>query len=83
MTQTLLLSTNTPQESQTITTESIAKTIKNHSSQLEVKRINYGEKKMDLNFLVKVSSLESLNNIQDGLKKLDQSMSITFIDNTI
>ena len=83
ITQTLLLSTNIPQEAQTNTTDKIAKIIGEKSSQLEVKRINYGQDKMDLNFLVKVNSLDSLNEIQKSLKELDKTMTITFIDNTI
>ncbi len=83
ITQTLLLSTNIPQEAQTNTTDKIAKIIGEKSSQLEVKRINYGQDKMDLNFLVKVNSLDSLNEIQKSLKELDKTMTITFIENTI
>ena len=83
MTQNLLITTHIKQENQTNATEKIAEIINQHASQVEVKRINYGKEEMDLNFLVKVKSLEKLNTIQHSLKEIDRSMSITFLDNTI
>lgn len=83
LTQNLLITTSIQQENQTNATEKIAEIINQHASQVEVKRINYGKEDMDLNFLVKVKSLDSLNTIQHSLKEIDKSMSITFLDNTI
>ena len=83
LTQNLLITTHIKQENQTNATEKIAEIINQHASQVEVKRINYGKEEMDLNFLVKVKSLEKLNTIQHSLKEIDRSMSITFLDNTI
>lgn len=83
LTQNLLITTQIKQENQTSTTEKIAEIINQHASQVEVKRINYAKQEMDLNFLVKVSSLEKLNTIQHNLKEIDKGMSITFLDNTI
>ena len=83
LTQNLLITTQIKQENQTNATEKIAEIINQHASQVEVKRINYGKEEMDLNFLVKVKSLEKLNTIQHSLKEIDRSMSITFLDNTI
>jgi len=83
LTQNLLITTQIKQENQTNTTEKIAEIINQHASQVEVKRINYAKQEMDLNFLVKVSSLEKLNTIQHNLKEIDKGMSITFLDNTI
>lgn len=83
LTQNLLITTQIKQENQTYTTEKIAEIINQHASQVEVKRINYAKQEMDLNFLVKVSSLEKLNTIQHNLKEIDKGMSITFLDNTI
>jgi hypothetical protein len=83
LTQNLLITTHIKQENQTNATEKIAEIINQHASQVEVKRINYGKEEMDLNFLVKVKSLEKLNTIQHNLKEIDKAMSITFLDNTI
>ena len=63
LTQNLLITTHIKQENQTNATEKIAEIINQHASQVEVKRINYGKEEMDLNFLVKVKSLEKLNTI--------------------
>ena len=83
LTQNLLITTQIKQENQTNATEKIAEIINQHASQVEVKRINYTAQEMDLNFLVKVKSLEKLNTIQNNLKEIDKDMSITFLDNTI
>ncbi|MEZ8002937.1 MAG: DUF4956 domain-containing protein [Patiriisocius sp.] len=83
LTQNLLITTQIKQENQTNATEKIAEIINQHASQVEVKRINYAAQEMDLNFLVKVKSLEKLNTIQNNLKEIDKDMSITFLDNTI
>jgi uncharacterized membrane protein YhiD involved in acid resistance len=83
LTQNLLITTQIKQENQTNATEKIAEIINQHVSQVEVKRINYAAQEMDLNFLVKVKSLEKLNTIQNNLKEIDKDMSITFLDNTI
>ena len=83
LTQNLLITTQIKQENQTNATEKIAEIINQHASQVEVKRINYAVQEMDLNFLVKVKSLEKLNTIQQNLKEIDKDMSITFLDNTI
>lgn len=83
LTQNLLITTQIKQENQTNATEKIAEIINQHASQVEVKRINYAAQEMDLNFLVKVKSLEKLNTIQQNLKEIDKNMSITFLDNTI
>ena len=83
LTQNLLITTQIKQKNQTNATEKIAEIINQHASQVEVKRINYAAQEMDLNFLVKVKSLEKLNTIQQNLKEIDKNMSITFLDNTI
>ena len=83
LTQNLLITTQIKQKNQTNATEKIAEIINQHASQVEVKRINYAAQEMDLNFLVKVKSLEKLNTIQNNLKEIDKDMSITFLDNTI
>jgi len=83
LTQNLLITTQIKQENQTNATEKIAEIINQLASQVEVKRINYAVQEMDLNFLVKVKSLEKLNTIQQNLKEIDKNMSITFLDNTI
>ena len=83
LTQNLLITTQIKQENQTNATEKIAEIINQHASQVEVKRINYAAQEMDLNFLVKVTSLEKLNTIQHNLKEIDKDMSTTFLDNTI
>ena len=70
-------------DEKTTITKNIAAIIQKNSSQLEVKRINYANGHVDLNFLVKVSSLNDLNAIQDGIMNTRKEATVTFIDNTL
>lgn len=83
ITQNLLISTVCTAQEKTNLATKIANTVSSKSSQLEVKRINYGQENMDLNLLVKVRSLNDLNSIQEDLNALKDGMTITFIDNTL
>ena len=83
ITQNLLVSLDCNVEDKTEITNKIAKKIQENSSQLEVKRINYAKGHVDLNFLVKVSSLNDLNAIQDGIMDIRKEATVTFIDNTL
>ncbi len=83
ITQNLLVSLDCSLEEKTSITKNIATIIQENSSQLEVKRINYASGHIDVNFLVKVSSLNDLNAIQDGILTLSREAQVTFIDNTL
>ena len=83
ITQNLLVSLDCTDDEKTEVTSKIAAVIQEKSSQLEVKRINYANGHIDLNFLVKVSSLNDLNAIQDGIATTKKEATVTFIDNTL
>lgn len=83
ITQNLLVRLNCTDEEKTKVTKDLATQIQKNSSQLEIKRINYGNGDIDLNFLVKVASLDDLNAIQDGIMAINKDASVTFIDNTL
>jgi uncharacterized membrane-anchored protein len=83
ITQNLLVSLDCSDDEKTTITKNIAAVIQKNSSQLEVKRINYANGHVDLNFLVKVSSLNDLNAIQDGIMGTRKEATVTFIDNTL
>ena len=51
-----------------------------NSSRTELIRMNHNETEIDYNFLVVLKDLNSINDITNGLTKLDSKMSITFID---
>lgn len=83
ITQNLLVSLDCTDDEKTALTKDLAAQIQKNSSQLEIKRINYSNGHIDLNFLVKVSSLQNLNAIQDGIMAINESATVTFIDNTL
>ena len=51
-----------------------------NSSRTELIRMNLNEDHLDFNFLVVLKDVNSINDITDNLTKLDDKMSITFID---
>lgn len=83
ITQNLLVSLDCTDEEKTAVTKELALQIQKNSSQLEIKRINATSGHLDVNFLVKVSSLNDLNAIQDGIRAINKEASVTFIDNTL
>ncbi len=83
ITQNLLVSLASTDGDKTGITNHIAAVIQKNSSQLEVKRINYANGHLDFNFLVKVSSLQDLNTIHEGILETNKEATVTFIDNTL
>lgn len=63
--------------------EQISSVLSNHSTQLEMKRLNITKESMDVNFLINLSSLQGLQIIAKELGNLDEDINITFIDSGI
>jgi len=79
--QNLLISTtqNTGQNKLSIQ-KNITDILNQHSSRLELIRMNVNENQLDYNFLVVLQDIESINSITNELSQIDNKMSITFID---
>lgn len=60
--------------------KNIMNILSQNSSRTELIRMNHNETEIDYNFLVVLKDLNSINDITNGLTKLDSKMSITFID---
>ena len=60
--------------------KNIMNILSQNSSRTELIRMNHNETEIDYNFLVVLEDVNSINDITNGLTKLDSKMSITFID---
>ena len=60
--------------------KNIMNILSQNSSRTELIRMNHNETEIDYNFLVVLKDVDSINDITNGLTKLDSKMSITFID---
>jgi len=83
LTQNLVISTTCNQEKRSTIVGEISAIIEENSKQVELKRLNHSESNVDLNFLVHVSNLESIQAISRELFGIDNKMTITFMDNEI
>tara|TARA_B110000091_G_scaffold103956_1_gene112942 strand:+ start:18566 stop:19243 length:678 start_codon:yes stop_codon:yes gene_type:complete len=83
LTQNLVISTTCNKEERSTVVGKISAIIEENSKQVELKRLNHSETTVDLNFLVNVVNLESIQAISRELLGIDTKMNITFIDNEI
>ncbi|WP_299766960.1 DUF4956 domain-containing protein [uncultured Dokdonia sp.] len=83
ITQNLLVSLECDTDKKTAIIKDISDTVSANTSQIEVKRIKHEARSVAINFLVKVKSLEDLNNINEKLIAIDPNVQVTFIDNTL
>lgn len=83
ITQNLLITLQSSQETKTGVIEKIAEIVEKNSKQVEVKRIKHQDELISINFLIKISSLKELNAINHKLIALHPDAEITFIDNTL
>ena len=83
ITQNLLISLQSPEVKDPVIVDKISDAVSSNSAQLSVKRIQQKDEHLSINFHVKVNSLTHLNRIREALQKIDSSMDITFIDNTL
>lgn len=81
ITQNLLIQSSPA--AQTNQVDAINTIVGKHSRQLELKRIQETSEVITVNYLIKVASMDALSQMNTELRALDQSMDITFIDNTL
>lgn len=83
ITQNLLIDVRCDSQKSALLLQKITDVIDNHTQQLDVKRIKHGQESLNINYLVKVASFESLTKINDSLIASYPTIDITFIDNSL
>ena len=83
ITQNLLIDVDCEPSQRAVLVKQITGVVTDNTRQVDVKRMKHGEQSLALNYLVKVTSFEKLNEINEKLTALDPKISITFIDNTL
>ena len=74
----LTISNNNPKN---IKSETIAETIKSHCTKLILKRLDESANSYEILFLVTFESYDQLNHAKNALKKLDDNLVISVLDN--
>ena len=83
ITQNLLISLPTSSEEKTKYSQEISDLVMSKANQVDLKRMQYAKDNVHFNFLVTISSMKALNEMNDALLKIDKNMDITFIDNQV
>jgi len=81
--QNLVVAVTCTNEQKTEYTTLISDAVTSNSNQVDMKRLNYSDNGIHVNFLVNVSSLESIAKLNEALVKIDDSISITFLDSEL
>ena len=63
--------------------DKISGVIKDNSNQVELKRLNQTKDDLNVNFLINVNDINSLQAISKSLSEIENDINITFIDNMI
>jgi len=83
ITQNLLIHLDSDAEQRTLLIENITKELNESVTQLDLKRVNHNDTSISMNFLVKLKSMEDLNQINSKLIAINPKINVTFIDNTL
>ena len=78
----IIAMTSQSQEKSKITAE-ISKILQRSANQVDLKRIKYSDDRINLNFLINVASLDTINEINDNLLRINDGIEITFIDSEV
>ena len=54
-----------------------------HANQVDVKRVKIAQDEISINFLMNISSLDKINELNSALLKVNQDIDLTFIDSTV
>ncbi len=82
MTQNIVISSTSNGKDSGIL-ERVSLILKSNSNQLELKRLNYSDNGVHLNFLINVTGMDSLKTISNELNEIDENMDVTFIDSIL
>ena len=83
ITQNLIVAINCTNEQKSKYTSIITDVVKDNSNQVDLKRLNYSNDSIHFNFQVNISSLEKIAKINENLIKIDENISITFLDSDL
>jgi uncharacterized membrane protein YhiD involved in acid resistance len=83
ITQNLLISLQSTSDEKTKRTQEISNLVMSKANQVDLKRMQYTNDKIHLNFLITMGSINSLTEMNDALLQIDNNMDITFIDNQV
>lgn len=81
--QNLLITSKINETSRSQANDTISEIVMNNANQVELKRLKFDDDYINLNFLVNVSSFDSINKISNQLNEFDKKIEITFIDSEI
>ncbi len=81
--QNLIISMTSQKQEKSKVTGEISQIVQASANQVDLKRMKYSEDRINLNFLINVASLDTINEINDNLLGLNDSMEITFIDSEV
>ncbi len=83
ITQSLFISMSSLKGEQKSITDKIYAVLCEHSNQVSLKRLHHANEELNLNFVIDVSSIDSVQLIFEELMNTDKEMSISFVDNEI
>lgn len=83
ITQNLIISLPCTSDMKSKRTEEISALVMDRANQVDLKRMQFAEDAIHLNFLVTISSIKTLTEINESLLAIDKNMNITFVDNQV
>ncbi|MDC1326716.1 DUF4956 domain-containing protein [Ulvibacter sp.] len=79
-TQNLLLSFPLKGEEKATITQTVSDIVMDYANQVSVKRVQFSEENISMNFLINISSISQLSNLNEKLLELNDNITITFVD---
>ncbi|PQB03599.1 DUF4956 domain-containing protein [Aureitalea marina] len=80
MTQNLLLAMPCKKESESKAIEEVSSIVMQHADQVDVKRIKMADGNLNMNFLVNLSSIDKISELNNTLLAQFEDLQLTFID---
>lgn len=81
--QNLLISLPCGTEEKSEIIQKLSAAVMKHANQVDVKRVKITQDEISINFLMNISSLDKINELNSALLKVNQDIDLTFIDSTV
>lgn len=81
--QNLLISLPCGTEEKSEIIKKVSAAVMEHANQVDVKRVKITQDEISINFLMNISSLDKINELNSALLKVNQDIDLTFIDSTV
>jgi hypothetical protein len=81
--QNLLISLPCGTEEKSEIIQKVSAAVMEHANQVDVKRVKITQDEISINFLMNISSLDKINELNSALLKVNQDIDLTFIDSTV